>query len=414
MDLWKENNLSDLQNLLEYVLSVWQDNGGYSFTPKNNIAYHELLSSIKRNELNSLAAHKTLTEMKANSKNKLDEFSDTYYRIKKELGSKKPLKTKWTFFIPIEAEFENTFNYPISINLLGNKYQFVNKISHSKRLLSSLPFRLDDYEKQVKEHLTSPNMIFLSIASYGVDWDSAWENITPSFDVLRGVIEFSFSFRGFQISSHNKPRAKIPHPKWLLIRDDKNVFNGSTFNVQDYKIISKFKFTPKHIKVIKNNTRTLKGEYSPNSSKQLLVSCLRLYSDAMDGYYYYNQFLSLWNIAEAICLSDDFGGESKKVAKRLAWFGKDIGLASTGIFNILDSLSCKRNDLVHKGLSDINEDDINHLKFAIDTALLWLYRSLSKFKTIQHLSHYYRLRDTNRTELNTLGETIGIINKLRH
>ena len=108
MDLWKENNLSDLQNLLEFVLSIWQDNGGYSFTHKNTIAYNELLSSIKRNELNRLAAHKTLTEMKANSKNKLDEFGDTYYRIKKELDSKKPLKAKWTFFIPIEAEFENT------------------------------------------------------------------------------------------------------------------------------------------------------------------------------------------------------------------------------------------------------------------------------------------------------------------
>lgn len=413
MNLWKENNLSDLQNLLEYVLSIWQDNGGYSFTAKNNIAYHELLNSIKRNELNRSAVNKTLTAMKANSNNKLDEFSDTYYLIKKELSSKKPLKTKWTFFIPIEAEFENTINYPISITLIGNKYQLVNKISQSKRLLSSFPFRLYEYEKQVKEHLMNPNMIFLSIASYGVDWYSAWENITPSFDVLRGVMEFSFSFRGFQISSQSKPRSKIPHPKWLIIRNDKNVFDGSTFNVQDYKIISKFKFSPRHIRAIKNNTRILKSEYSPNSSKQLLFSCLRLYSDAMDGYYYYNQFLSLWNIAEVICLSDDFGGETKKVSKRLAWFGKDIDLASTGISNILDSLASKRNDLVHKGFSDINEDDINHLKFAIDIALLWLYKSLSKFKTIQHLSHYYRLRDTNRKELNVISETISIINKLR-
>lgn len=413
MNLWKENNLAGIQDLLEYVLSIWLDNGGYSFSHKNNIAYHELLNSIKRNELNRRAVHKTLTEMKANSKNKLDEFSDAYYSIKKELASKKPVKTKWIFFIPIEAEFENTFNYPISITLLGNKFQFVNKISHSKRLLSTLPFRLYDYEKQVKEHLTNPNMIFLSVTSYGEDWYSAWESITPSFDLLRGAIEFSFSFRGFQMSSKSKPRAIIPHPKWLIIRDDKNVFDGTTFNVQDYKIISKFKFTPKHIKVIKNNTRTLKGEYSPNSSKQLLVSCLRLYSDAMDGYYYYNQFLSLWNIAEAICLSGDFGSESKKVANKLAWFGKDIGLVATGISNIMDSLSDKRNDLVHRGLSDINEDDINHLKFAIDMALLWLYRSLTKFKTLKHLSHYYRLRDTNKTELNAISETISIINKLR-
>lgn len=133
----------------------------------------------------------------------------------------------------------------------------------------------------------------------------------------------------------------------------------------------------------------------------------------MDGYYYYNQFLGLWNIAEAICLSEEFGGESKKVAKRLAWFGKNIGLVSSGYTNILDSLSNKRNNLVHKGISDIDDDDINHLKFAIDTALLWLYKSLSKLKTISHLSHYYRLRDLNKSDLTAINETISIINKLR-
>jgi hypothetical protein len=121
----------------------------------------------------------------------------------------------------------------------------------------------------------------------------------------------------------------------------------------------------------------------------------------------------LWNIAEAICLSDEFGGNSKEVAKRLAWFGRNIGLESTGYSNIMESLSHKRNNLVHRGKSDIDEDDINHLKFAIDTALLWLYQSLSKLKTISHLSQYYRMRDLHKFNLNAINETISIINKTR-
>ncbi|MBU0473947.1 MAG: hypothetical protein KKF62_07255 [Bacteroidetes bacterium] len=413
MKLWKENNITEIQKLLNFLLSIWQENGGYSFTAKNTFAFNEFLCSIKTKEFVRSAAHKAITEMRSTSKNTPEEFCEIYNRIKKELSKKKSLQNKFTFYIPLEAEFEGSIDFPISITLLGNKFQFVRNIPFSKKLLSSLPMRLLEYQGKVKEHISDKNRIFLSIVGHGKDWDEAWENITLSFDVLRGIIEFSFSFRGFQMSSHSKPRSKIPHPKWVIIRNHNNEFDGTTFNVQDYKLISKFKFTPKHIKVMKNNTRVLQNKPKINSSKQLLVSCMRLYSDAMDGYYRYNQFLGLWTIAEAICLSEDFGGESKKVSKRLAWFGQDIGLVATGYTNILDSLSYKRNDLVHKGISEIYDDDINHLKYAIDTALLWLYRSVSKFKTIQHLLQYYRLKDLSNTELTAIDETISIINKER-
>jgi hypothetical protein len=256
-------------------------------------------------------------------------------------------------------------------------------------------------------------MILLCVSALGENWSSAWENITLLFDTLRGIIEFSFGFRGFQLSMKSQPRSKIPHPKWLLIRNQSNSFEGATFNTQDYELISKFKFSRKHFRIIKNNSRFIQKIPPVNSTKQLLFSCMRLYSDAMDGYYYYNQFLSLWIIAEAICLSEEYGGESTKVAKKLAWFGKNVGLASTGYSNILDSLSHKRNNLVHKGTEEIDENDINHLKFAIDTALLWLYRALPKLKTISHLSHFYRMRDLGKTELNSIKETVSIIKKDR-
>ena len=107
---------------------------------------------------------------------------------------------------------------------------------------------------------------------------------------------------------------------------------------------------------------------------------MQLYSDALDEYYFYNQFLNLWNIAETICFPDGTGVESKKVTNRLAWFGKNIGLVSSGYTKILESLALKRNNLVHRGISDIDNDDVNHLKFAIDTALLWIFRSCVKIK----------------------------------
>ncbi|KUO58452.1 hypothetical protein APF79_05980 [bacterium BRH_c32] len=413
MKLWKENNITELQNLLDYILSIWQENGGYSFTAKNTFAYHEFLCSIKSKEYDHLSAHKAITEMKSASKNTLEDYCKIYNRNRKETPQKKAVQNKFIFYIPIEAEFDSAINYPISITLIGNKFQFIKNIPYSQKILNQLPIRLFEYQGNVNEHITDTRKIFLSIVGYGKDWDEAWDNITLSFDVFRGIIEFSFTFRGFQMSSQSQPRSKIPHPKWVIIRDHKNEFDGTTFNVQDYKIVTNFKFTPKHIKVMKRNIRVLKSKPIHNSSKQLLVSCMRLYSDAMDGYYRYNQFLGLWNIAEAICLSEEYGGKSETVSKRLAWFGRDIGLVASGYSNILDSLSSKRNDLVHKGISEIDDEDINHLKFAIDTALLWLYKSTKKFKTVRHLLHYYRFKDINKIELTAIDETIRIINKER-
>jgi hypothetical protein len=62
-----KNTIVNDQKLLDYLLSIWLKDGGYPFTAKNTIAYHELRSYKNNYKLNSLAVNKTLTEMKASS-----------------------------------------------------------------------------------------------------------------------------------------------------------------------------------------------------------------------------------------------------------------------------------------------------------------------------------------------------------
>jgi len=405
-------NVTDVQKLLDYILSIWKPTSGYSLTDKNNFAFFEFISSPKDTPLNKHVTSKVLTEMKASSKSTFSEFSELYIKFKNEINRKSQKEEKFTFYIPIDAEFEKDLSYPISITILENKFQLVNRIPYATKLYSNLPIKLFSYKEELKNYLSSPNLIFLCASAFNKDWNTAWEDIAQSFDVLRGIIEFSFSFRDFRFTNQNKPRAKISHPKWMLIRNQSGSYDSTTFEMQDYKLISKFKFSNKHISCIKNNSRVIRKIPLRNSSKQVLISCMQLYSDSMDGFYRHDQFLRLWNIAESICLANEFGGNSNKVAKRLAWFGNNIGLVSTGYSNIMTSLSKKRNNLVHNGISDINDNDVNHLKFAIDTALYWLYTSLTKLKTISHLSHFYRLRDLPKSELNSTKDTINFLNNL--
>jgi len=404
-------NTNDVQKLLDHILTIWKPTGGYSLSPENNFAFYEFLSSLEESSFDKNTASKTLTEMKTSSKRTCLEFSNLYSKIKTELIKKPRKDKKFTFYIPVDAEFENELTYPISITILENKFQFVNRIPYAKKFLSNLPIKLYDYYEEVKNYACKPNMILLSVTSINRDWNTAWDDIVQSFDVLRGVIEFSFSFRAFSYSSRSKPRAKIPHPKWMLIRNQNGSYDSTTFQMQDYKLISKYKFSKKHIRCIKNNSKAIRKIPPKNSSKQVLISCMQLYSDSMDGFYRHNQFLGLWNIAESICLPNEIGGESIKVAKRLAWFGNNIGLVSSGYSNILNSLSKKRNNLVHNGISDINDNDVNHLKFAIDTALYWLFVSIKKLKTVSHLSDFYRFRDLPKSKFNSTIDTINFLKK---
>lgn len=409
MKFWEENIIRSTQTFLDYILSIWLPGGGYPFSAKNNIAFHEFLNSPKDFKLNRRATHQTLNQMKKMSKKSCTEFEFLYTQINKTLSRKSSAIKKYSFYMPIDAEFENNIKFPISFKLLDYKFQFTDNLPYSQKLLSNFPSSLFECEDEVKGYLNLKERVFLNISSQGEDWYQAWNNVTLPFDVLRGIIEFSFGFRTFQLSVKSRPRAKVPYPRWMLIRDEMNSYDGSAINVPKYVSIKKFKFMERHFKIIKNNARVIRSIPQKNSSKQILTNCLRLYSEAMDGYYEYHQFLSLWQIAENISLSS----ESKKVANRIAWFGKNIGLVSTGYKNILNQLANKRVNLVHKGASDnIDENDVNHLKYAIDTALLWLYKVVDKLKTISHLSYYFSYREKSKSDLNSIKESLKMLSKI--
>ena len=243
MKFWN-NNISDIQKLLGYLISIWKPTGGYSFNAKNNIAYHEFMNSINQNELNRSAVNKTLAQMKVSSKNSCEEFLDIYTKIKEEQNQKKPIKQKWTFYIPIDAEFEDNIKFPISITILGHKYLFVKNIPYGKKIFFNYPVRLFEFQEEVFAHINNKNF-FLCVLGSGVNLKSAWEEIALSFNVLRGIIEFSFGFRNFVLISPSRPRAKIPHPRWIIIRDQQNTYGGDIFNLQSHNMISKFRFTQK-------------------------------------------------------------------------------------------------------------------------------------------------------------------------
>ena len=73
----------------------------------------------------------------------------------------------------------------------------------------------------------------------------------------------------------------------------------------------------------------------------------------------------------------------------------------------------KRNDIVHRGIHDVENDDINIIKLACEAALDWLFRTHKSLPTISHIEHYYRFRELSGTEISAMNASIAHLNKGR-
>jgi hypothetical protein len=401
---WNSHNLKDAQELLTHIIAMILPNGGYSFGIRNSIALNEFINSVKADKLKLhivLKSVKILNEKKLNS---LEDFQKVYDE-QLILYNKRPiLKKKWLFYIPLFMEVNAKL--PINISLLDHKMILTKSVPYRLRVLINPPLDIytnwDDFVNTVR----NKESIFLKLSEYGEDYNQAWLKLNLPFDVFRGLLEFSFNGFTFRLGGEGKPHSTIPHPQWMIIIDDLGRIDATKFVIDVYKPPEKYRLEKKEINLIKNNAKIIKRDIPNNSSINLLINSLRLYAESRDAIYPYHRFLSMWQIAEYLTLSNEFNGKSEKVAKRLGHFSKYVNLVGSGYLNILKSLSKKRNELVHQGISNIEDDDIIHLKMAIDAALIWYFRNAKKLKTKGHISNYFNLLEIGPKNVKILEESI--------
>jgi len=133
----------------------------------------------------------------------------------------------------------------------------------------------------------------------------------------------------------------------------------------------------------------------------------------MDARFPHLSFLGFWQLAEAVTNAETFGGKTEKVVARLAWHGPRLGFKGSGYEGILKRLSTKRNSIVHRGIHDIENDDINVIKIACEAAVNWLFQIHKSLPTVQHIEQYYRFRQSTRPEINSMYDSISYIRKGR-
>jgi hypothetical protein len=200
----------------------------------------------------------------------------------------------------------------------------------------------------------------------------------------------------------------------MIVKKLSGEAEGVAFLLEPYSgSTTVFTLGQRKFNVIKGHARQLRGEPQSDSTRLLVVDALRLYSQAMDARFNYGCFLGLWQLAESIVLSRSFGGEAVKVADRITKVGMPSGLIASGWRHTLRRFAEKRNDVVHRGLHDIKEEEINILKLAVSFSLLWLLRQLNSLPTTVHLEQFYRLSETNEAQLCAMKHCINQLTRKR-
>lgn len=413
-ELWKGERRANAKRLIDELLRRRTD-GGWEVGAVQQFGMAELANSSTDPESTQRFALKTLSEMHERGLSEVSDFESQFESIMKARAALTGrTKQKWHFILPIDLRLDASLKRPISVHVSGRGWYLIPHQS-METLVGRRPLRSPSTAIFRNRTVDWNYQTFLSTTCESKDWDSAWTGLQPSFDLLRGWIEFTLGFGSFRVmSSDQGPRGKVPHPPWVIGKPEAGKPEGVTFILHPRKRpTSPPRVDGRFLQALRANARSLKNAGDHRSVDSLLEGVVRLYAQAMDEYFNYACLLGLWQIAESIAQPHKRTGDTAKVCHRLCLIGRGTPYWGSGWKYSLDRISSIRNDIVHRGMRDVADSDVALLKIVVDSAIQWLYQSKDVLGTRQHLEYFYVHADLDNTSLGALAEAVSAVQKSR-
>lgn len=409
--VWKSGaRESELQELLDEILPDVHS-GGMTFTAMNQFVLHELEASTTDGIAES-DVMKVLQLMREKGRDTVEEFAETRQQILEESASGGQPIT-WKFFLPMSMDLSEELSKPIRLHVLGFSFYLRTKES-VKRDWDGADLRQKIMENGVGMRISELPDTYVSCSGEGTDWDDAFRDVGGAFDAMRGLLEIQESYGDWRLMGGPKPRAKVPHPKYILSKSEQGEVQARYFHRLYEEPRKDFELQPSDREHFNDLAGTMKSKPESGSTGEVLGNAVRLYSQAMDAHLNHQAFLSLWQLAEAITLSETRHGKTEDVRKRLQWHGPRVGFPGSGFRHTLKRFADKRNDIVHRGLHDVWPDDVNLLKSICELAIGWLIDQADALKTKHHLDEFYRLRTTSESKLGAMEDVLQLIREQRN
>ncbi|NPA72215.1 MAG: hypothetical protein GXO35_05225 [Gammaproteobacteria bacterium] len=406
MRLWHKHDVrQNAQRLIHFLLSE-HSGTGWSIDWKNVAAWGELAYSAQP-VLSRGIVLRVLTRMVEEKVDSVEAFERIYEDIQQSKASIP--NERWRYLLPLEIRVPKS-DLPVRFRIFEHDFYLIAASSFKRYLkpqnLRALPLVLSrrcSFQKEISRYT------FFTALVDAPDWRAGWQRVAPAFDAFRGMLNLSLSFYQLRLT-FNTPRPwGIRHPCWgmMISRHTEEPFFFIGERGESSKIIE---LSEEVVKALKRNLYLLKNRPPKGSTLELIADSLRLYSQAMDTSLPHWRLLGFWQLAESITVAEDVGGDTAKVAHRLSWLGSKIGLEASGYRYTLLALGQKRNQIVHRGIGDVDEEDINILKLACEAGIHWLFSVVKDLPTVQHIRQFYRFKDMGKKQREVIGETLRFIN----
>ena len=325
------------------------------------------------------------------SKESKAEISDLIMAIKSKMAAdeKADESTLWNLVVAFDAPVNKR---RITIN--GCEFKIYN-YSYLKS------YKNREYSMSVRESLypiriDTSSQKYLILSSKGATINIAWKKVEPQFKTLKGIYDFSVSYNSWTFLTSNKnARSRIQHPKYIYGLSNSNLAIYLEFIINDcHTKIDPLK--KKEIRTFNQLVQCLKENPEVDSIEFFLSDLFRLYGEAMDENLFSNSYLRFWQVLEKLSLSEP-RGSSNEFKNRMQFFLREA--YPIDLTNYFDLLIKKRNELVHRGIDNIEIADISLLKNLSEKIILWIYNNRKIIKTTKHLESYYYAINRNNLDL---------------
>lgn len=410
----KGKNSKDTESIIRALLEHTNEKG-MTASQRNDIYLYELQCSFDK-VIRPGFAISVLQEMKKSNDSNIQTFIKLYnqeeYKYKKKKGS---LVQEWKIFIPFNIKTSKR-----KLHLERTEVQFLTAKSLKKEFRKNYFSNTCHIAGDEVINKLSSSQVFQLISEYcisikcsGSDIYDAWNTAEQHYDLIRGIFEFVVS-PSTQLLSPFRKRAKIENPKIIIGLNDKD--EGHFFKpISDTNhSCNDFELNKEQNRVLINilNIFSKKG-LKTKSFSSLLADIFRLYSQAMDSIYSYDCLMNLWQMCERMTCADNLNGSTKEVVRRLSWHSERLSLAGSGWSESLKMLADKRNDIVHRGFTFVEDREIDLLRTVTNSTLRWLLSLSKELNTERQLEEYYQMRTLSSSELALKKSVITLIEKER-
>jgi hypothetical protein len=377
------SNRNDAERILQKIASM--KIGDNSFPALNHDLYMLFLGlrGLANTEVSQGDIFSICCKMPS-SENLASYFEATYRSMMADCKRKSSV---FRAYAPVQIAYPGAV-LPVELDLLGYRVSLIDHVEIKQRKNEALApggAMVPSLWKPIDESTLYLRYI---VTAHHDGWAS--HDMLKIIDYFRGYLHIATAFGSHSlVMGPAKARAKVMQGPWVAIVDENNVWNtwgysGDAVGSKVYQLNdAEWKRLIDDVRIVARDPKT-----------ELVRDVIRLYGRSYEYSDREAMFLSLWNVLERITLSDRFGGETKKIGLRVAAAYKSFSGPDREfvISRAMPAYSSMRNDIVHRGVSGVIDDEaLGAFKAIVETMIQWLLSRCGAALTENELDEIYHL-----------------------